>query len=56
LRKVLLVRADLTGADLTDADLTGADLLGAILRSIRGRGSIRGLDRAVHADQAVFND
>src|SRR5947207_3178982 len=56
LRKVLLVRADLTGADLTDADLTGADLLGAILRNIRGRDSIRGLDPAIHAEQAIFND
>jgi uncharacterized protein YjbI with pentapeptide repeats len=56
LRKALLVRADLTGADLTDADLTGADLLGAILKGIRGRDRIRGLDKAVHADQAIFND
>src|SRR6058998_480076 len=56
LRKVLLVRADLTGADLTDADVTGADLSGAILRSIRGRDRIRGLDKAIHADQAIFND
>jgi len=56
LRKVLLVRADLTGADLTDADLTGADLLGAIFRNIRGRDSIRGLDRAIHAEQAIFNE
>src|SRR5207245_2331984 len=44
------------GVMLTDADLTGADLLGAILRNIRGRDSIRGLDRAVHADQAIFHD
>src|SRR5436309_1709871 len=56
LRKALLVRADLTGADLTDADVTGADLTGAILKGIRGRDRIRGLDKALHVDQAIFND
>ena len=56
LRKVLLVRADLTGADLTDADVTGADLTGAILKGVRGRDRIRGLDKALHVDQATFND
>src|SRR5436309_362189 len=56
LRKALLVRADLTGADLTDADVTGADLTGAILKGIRGRDRIRGFDKALHVDQAIFND
>src|SRR5712692_3741176 len=56
LRKVLLVRANLTGADLTDADVTGADLSGALLKDIRGKDRIRGLDKALHADQAIFND
>lgn len=56
LRKALMIRADLTGADLTDAEVSGADLTGAILRNIRGRERIRGLDRALHVDQAVFND
>src|SRR5438445_250558 len=56
LRKALLVRADLTGADLTDADVTGTDLTGAILRNIRGRDRLRGLDKALHVDQAIFND
>jgi len=36
--------------------VSGADLTGAILRNIRGRERIRGLDRALHVDQAVFND
>ena len=54
--KALLVRADLTGADLTDADVTGADLTGAILKGIRGRDHLRGLDKALHVDQAIFND
>jgi len=56
LHKALMIRADLTGADLTDAEVSGADLTGAILRNIRGRERIRGLDRALHVDQAVFND
>src|SRR5207245_7710079 len=55
LRKALLVRADLTGADLTDADVTGTDLTGAILRHIRGRDRLRGLDKALHLDQAISN-
>jgi uncharacterized protein YjbI with pentapeptide repeats len=56
LRKINLTRANLTGADLTDADVTGADLTGAILRTIRGRDRIRGLDKALNRDQAIFND
>jgi uncharacterized protein YjbI with pentapeptide repeats len=56
LRKVNFTRANLTGADLTDADVTGADLTGAILRTIRGRDRIRGLDKALNRDQAIFND
>lgn len=56
LRKVNFTRANLTGADLTDSDVTGADLTGAILRTIRGRDRIRGLDKAVNRDQAIFND
>lgn len=56
LRKVNFTRANLTGADLAGADLTGADLTGTILRSIRGRDKIRGLDKALNVDQAVFND
>jgi len=56
LRKVNFTRANLTGADLTDSDVTGADLTGAILRTIRGRDRIRGLDKALNRDQAIFND
>ena len=56
LRKVNFTRANLTGVDLTDADVTGADLTGAILRTIRGRDRIRGLDKALNRDQAIFND
>lgn len=56
LRKADLTRTDLTGADLTDADLTGADLTGTVLRSIRGRNKIRGLEQAKNLEQAVFND
>jgi uncharacterized protein YjbI with pentapeptide repeats len=56
LRKMNLTRAVLTGANLTDADLTGADLAETDLRSIRGRETIRGLDRVLHLDQARFND
>src|SRR6266851_2813006 len=47
---------DFRGADLTDADVTGADLSGALLKDIRGKDRIRGLDKALHADQAIFND
>jgi len=53
LRKVNFTRANLTGADLSGADMTGADLAGAVLRSIRGRERIVGLDRTLHLDQAV---
>lgn len=56
LRKADLTRTDLTGADLTDADLTGADLTGTVLRSIRGRNKIRGLEQAKNLEQAIFND
>ena len=56
LRKALLVRATFTGATLTDADVTYADLAGALLKDIRGRDRIRGLDQALHVDQAVFHD
>src|SRR5213078_2869141 len=48
--------ADLTGVELTDADVTGADFTGAILRGIRGRDRLHGLDQALHVDQAIFND
>lgn len=56
LRKALLVRATFTGATLTDADVTYADLAGALLKDIRGRDRIRGLEQALHVDQAVFHD
>ena len=56
LRKVLFAWADLTGVELTDADVTGADFTGAILRGIRGRDRLHGLDQALHVDQAIFND
>jgi uncharacterized protein YjbI with pentapeptide repeats/mono/diheme cytochrome c family protein len=56
LRKAVLVRASFAGADLTDADVTYADLAGAILKDVRGKDSIRGLDRALHVDQAIFHD
>jgi uncharacterized protein YjbI with pentapeptide repeats len=54
LRKVNLTRANLTGADLTDVDIAGAMLNGAVLRNIRGRDRIRGLDSARNVDQAIF--
>lgn len=53
LRKAKLVRADLTGATLAGADVAGADFTGATLRDIRGRDTIRNLDRALHLDLAV---
>ena len=56
LRKVNFARAVLTGANLTNADLTGADLAETDLRHILGRETIRGLDRALHVEQAKFND
>ncbi|HVH10212.1 MAG TPA: pentapeptide repeat-containing protein [Gemmatimonadales bacterium] len=56
LRKALLARANFAGADLTDADVTYADLAGARLANVRGRERIRGLDRAVHVDEALFHD
>ena len=56
LRKMNLTRAVLTGANLTNADLTGADLTETDLRGIRGRETIRGLDKALHVEQAKFND
>lgn len=56
LRKMNLTRAVLTGANLTNADLTGADLSDADLRNIHGRETIRGLDKALHLEQAKFND
>jgi uncharacterized protein YjbI with pentapeptide repeats len=56
LRKMNLTRAVLTGANLTDADLTGADLAETDLRNIRGRETLRGLDRALHVEQAKFHD
>jgi uncharacterized protein YjbI with pentapeptide repeats len=46
----------LTGANLTDADLTGADLAETDMRRIRGRETIRGLDKALHVEQAKFNE
>jgi uncharacterized protein YjbI with pentapeptide repeats len=53
LRKANFTRADLTGATLAGADVTGADFASATLRSIRGRGEIRNLDRALNLDRAV---
>jgi uncharacterized protein YjbI with pentapeptide repeats len=54
MRKVNLTRANLTGADLTDANVAGAMLHAAVLRNIRGRDRIRGLDSARNVDQAIF--
>ena len=48
-----LVRAR---ADLTDADVAGADLRATILKAIRGRDRIRGLDRALNVEQAISKD
>ena len=48
LRKAVLTRANVAGADVTDADLAGA-----ILRSLRGRAELRGLDRARNAARAI---
>jgi uncharacterized protein YjbI with pentapeptide repeats len=54
LRKTEFVRANLTGADLTDADVTGANLSGAVLRSVRGKDRIKGLNQARNVDLAIF--
>jgi uncharacterized protein YjbI with pentapeptide repeats len=54
LRKVNLTRANLAGADLTDVNIAGAMLNGSVLRRIRGRDRIRGLDAALNVDQAIF--
>jgi uncharacterized protein YjbI with pentapeptide repeats len=54
-KKVKLTRANLTGADLTNTDLTLAELDGTVLRSIKGRATIRGLDKAKHVEDAVFD-
>ena len=48
LRKAVLTRANVAGADVTDADLAGA-----VLRSLRGRAELRGLDRARNAARAI---
>lgn len=48
LSKADLSGADLTGADLTDANLDGANLSGVKgFETVRGRDSIRNLDRAI---------
>ena len=46
LRKANFTRADLSGADLTGADVAGADFADAILRSVRGRSQLRGVEQA----------
>lgn len=56
LRKTNFTRAILTGANFTNADLSGADLAESDLRHIRGRETIRGLDKVLHLEQATFND
>src|SRR2546430_521340 len=56
LRKVRLGRAGLSGADPSDAERTGADPTAASRKGIRGRDRLRGLDKALHVDQAIFND
>ena len=50
LRKVNFTRATLAGADFT-----GADVAGAVLRAVRGRSAIRGLDRARNLDRAIVD-
>jgi uncharacterized protein YjbI with pentapeptide repeats len=55
LRKTNLARANLTGADVTGADVTGANLNGTILRQVRGRDKLVGLDRAQNVDLALFD-
>ncbi len=37
------------------ADLSGANLEGAILRSIRGREAMKGLETAKNVDKAIFD-
>ena len=53
LRKTNLTRADLTGATVSGADVRGADLTGTILRALRGRATLRGLDAARNLDKAI---
>ena len=55
LRKADLTRADLSGADVTGTDVTGAELGGTILKALRGRDRLKGLDSAKNADKAVWN-
>jgi uncharacterized protein YjbI with pentapeptide repeats len=55
LRKAKLTRADLTGARLDSADVAGADLSNAILRDVRGRATLRNLDRALNVETAIFH-
>ncbi len=55
LRKAKLIRADLSGALLDSADVAGVDLSGAILRGVRGRATLRNLDRALNVETARFD-
>src|SRR5207247_10246424 len=50
-----LANANLTGANMLGADLSGANLEGAILRSIRGREAMKGLETAKNVDKAIFD-
>ncbi len=55
LRKVKFQRANLSGANLTAADLTFADLDDTNFHGITGRDTIKGLDQALHVDNARFD-
>src|ERR1700722_17432515 len=55
LRKAKMVRSNFTGADLTGADLTLADLTDAVFHDIKGRATIKGLDQALHKEDAHFD-
>ena len=55
LRKAKMVRSNFTDADLTGADLTLADLTDAVFHDIKGRATIKGLDQALHKEDAHFD-
>jgi len=50
-----MTRANFTGATVAGADFSLCDLSGAVFHDVRGRDAIKGLDQALHADEAIFD-